>query len=95
MKRPGFLQWWSGFVWRGQGLDALAFDEPQHEGSPFDQARQVYHRLLVQFAAMNGYRRQWQVLSLGAALWVGSWFIPHAEWGLSNFLSVNYVIGDS
>lgn len=82
MKRPGFLQWWSGFVWRGQGLESLAFDEPQHEGTPLDQARQIYHRLVVQFAAMNGYRRQWQVLGLGAALWIGSWFIPHAEWGV-------------
>jgi hypothetical protein len=66
-------------TWKGQPIDALAFKPPHHDGSSAAIAREVYHRLVVQLASIQVYRRQWQFLWLALAWTTGCFFVSLAS----------------
>lgn len=61
---------WTRWVWHKQPIDALALDAPDHDGSPLNIARQVYHRMLCRIACAALWDRlvSWSVVTLFLAI---------------------------
>lgn len=57
---------WNRWVWHKQPLDALTLSSPQHDGSPIQVARQVYHRMLCRIACAALWNRllAWATIGL-------------------------------
>jgi hypothetical protein len=57
------------WTWTGQPVDALVLNAPLHDGATPEIARHVFHRLVVRFASIRAFKRQW------FAMWLAFLFV--------------------